>query len=913
MSIGRRILNLFRRRSLEHEIDAELAAHLDMRTEDNLADGMSAAEAWRNARVRFGSPTVTREHTLAADAALTLENLWTDVRYATRQLHRSPGFAATVVLTLALGIGANLAVFQLVYGVLLAQLPIQHPEQLYALHTVESPFDHQHFVSYPAWQRLRKASSSATPLIARSGLNEGVLQTSDKLSSRARYQLVSDNFFSVLGVFPTAGRLFVSSDGQPGQSEWPAVLRYAYARQHFGPGRAAIGAHAVINGVPIVVVGVSAERFSGVMAGFAPDLWLPLEAQATDNLGTWFDSFGPGYDIHLDQPWEKQSGIFWLWLLARAPSGKGAAAAARWTAALQPELAQIAAATKDPHTRASIQHAQVQLISASAGEGLFRERFSRPLLLLMAMTAAIFLVGCLNLANLQVARLSTRQRELAIRISLGASRWRLLRQVLIEDLILAAIGGLIALAAAQSASALLLRWASPRDWLMQVDLRPGAPLFLLGAGLLLGSLFAFSVIPAWRLMQSEFAAASGSKRLEAGSNHSHGARSWSSVMLAGQVSLSLLLVGMAVCFAESLLHLARIDAGMDRDHVLSVHLDMNDTGYSLRQPNLPALYAALVERLEALPAVRAAGVEMCELPGCGWNTAFYAFGLPQINAQAHGEEDHVGPGYFRAMGIAFLRGRDFSRADTKDTPLVAIVNHAYARNLFGDQDPVGHWIGYEPAPHDHSFLIVGEVGDALVDGLREPAPPVAYLSIDQNPAAIHSIEVSVHGLPASASADVRQALRAFDANLPVTEIVAMDTELDDGLTTQKLLARLTGVLAALTLGLASLGFYGLLSYRVARRRFEIGIRMAMGATRANVYGMILGQTLLILLAGIVPGLLLTLMMSRAAKSLLYGSADANLVAFACATMALVVIGFLAALVPARRAASLDPMETLRAQ
>jgi predicted permease len=907
-----RIRNLGRRDAVGAEIEAEVRAHFDMAVEDGVRAGTTEEEARRSARLRFGNPVVMRERALGADAAVGLEGLWRDLQYAVRQLRRSPGFAATVVLTLALGIGANLAVFQLLYSMLLAPLPVTRPSELVALHGVQSPFDGEWFVSYTAYERLRAATGQSAPVIARSGFGSGVLQMQGEQAGVARFQMVSDNYFSVLGVTPAAGRLFVASDGRVGQNEWPAVVRYGFAREHFGSGP--VGRRAVLNGVPVVIVGVAAERFLGTMVGYAPDFWLPIEAQSAGHLGTWFDSLGPGFGIHLEQSWVSQPGIFWLWTMARVPEVQRATAAAQWTRALQPDFAMMANAAANPQAKAAMLLAQVQLISAARGEGRLPQDNSLPLLLLMAMAGAIFLVGCLNLANLQMARLSMRQRELSVRMALGGSRWRLLRQVLVEDALLAAMGGALALMTGRAASVALVHWASSRDWLLDFNLRMEWPVMVLGGALLMGALCAFSVAPAWRFTRESFAAASGSKWIGAAAQQSRVARRWSSAMLAGQVSLSLILTAMAGCFGATLVHLARVDTGMDREHVLSVHVDMTNTGYATRQKDLPALYRTLMERIEGLPGVRGAAVGMCEIPGCGWNTAIHVYGRPEkSDAQLHGEEDHVGPGYFRAMGIGLVRGRDFTDGDRADTQPVAIVNEAYAKKLFGAEDPVGHWIGYEAAPNDHEFLIVGLAADAQMDGLRAPAPPMVWRPIDQDPAPIHSIEVRVTGAPEAVAAEVRAAVAGVDVQFPLREIVPLNAELDDGLATEHLLARLTGALAGLTLALAALGFYGVVSFRVARRRSEIGIRMALGATRGGVQRLILRQTAMILLMGIVPGLALTVVMTHAARSVLVGSAGTDGLAFLLAAMALACAGMVATLLPARRAAGVNPVEALRAE
>jgi predicted permease len=909
VGIFRRLIALGRRKEVEREIEAELDAHIAMRIQDNVKAGMTQEAAARNARLRFGNPTAVKERTTAMDAALTIENLGLDLRYALRQLRRSPGFAVTVIATLALGIGANLAVFQLLYGVLFAQLPIEQPGQLYSLHAVKSPFDGEWFVSYAAWQRLHQASPAQ--VIARSDPGVGVMQEKSGSSARVVFQMVSGNFFRVLGVTPYAGRLFADRDDELTQSEWPVVLRYGYAREHFGLASSLIGRHFVLNSIPMVVVGVAPERFSGVMKGSQPDLWMPIEAKATGQFGTWFDSLGPGYGIDLDRSYLNQQGVFWLWILARVPDADKTTSAAHWTAVLQPDISMMADAVKDPRASAEIRHARVQLMSAAGGEGSLGKRYSRPLTLLMAMAALIFLVGCLNLANLQLARLSSRQREIALRISLGATRWRVLRQVLVEDTLLAAMGGVLALVTGRAASGLLLHWASTRDWAIPLHLQVDFRFVLLGVAMLMVSLMAFSLLPAWWITRSGFAAASGNKRGDA-ATQSRSASRWSSTLLAGQVSLSLALVGMAGQFGQTLVHVIHTDTGMDRDHVLTVHLDMRNTGFAKAQPDLAVLYRGILERLRALSEVRGAAVEMCDLPHCGWNTAIHVFGHAETpEAQMHGEEDHVSSGYFETLGIPVLRGRDFSSADRTTTTPVAILSASYAKRLFGDQDPIGHWVGYAAAPGDHSFSIVGIVADARMDGLRAEAPPMVYMPLSQNPQPVGTIDVRVSGAPETRAAEMREALLSFKSDLPITEVVTLNTQFEDGLTTEKLLARLTEAFGGLSLALAALGFYGLLSFRMSRRTSEIGIRMALGATRSQVQRLVFRQTGMILIAGLLPGIILTEAMTHAAKSVLYDSGKSDAFAVVLAALVLIAVAIVATFFPARKAASVDPMMALR--
>jgi predicted permease len=833
------------------------------------------------------------------------------VRYALRQIRRKPGFSLTVIVTLALSIGANLAVFQLLQAVLFAPLPVPSPAQLYALHFVKSPYDGQWFYSYPAYQRLRQAAQQSTPIIAHSGVGEGVLQAGNGFSEEATLQLVSSDFFSVLGLSPASGRFFAPADDDSGQSELPVILRHDFAQTKFGSVESVIGMKAVLNRTPIVVVGVAPERFSGVVQGSAPDVWLPLVAQSSGHFGTWFDSLGPGYDVNLEAPYRKQDGIFWLWVLARIPDAEKPNAATRWTQALQPDLQRIANATKDTNERAHIVHAQMQLVSAASGEGSLGTEYLRPLLLLMGMSAMFFLVGCLNLGNLQLARLSGRQREIGVRVALGASRWRVLRELVVVDLLLLAMGGVLAIATCRVASSLLLHWASPRERLIPVDLHFGLRYFMVGIVLLLMAQMAFSILPAWQITRRSPISTLRTSVGNIGGSARRDLR-WSTLLLTGQVSLSLLLLSMAALFAQTLLNLGTLDAGLDRQHVLSVHLDLESGG--LEKQDLTSLNQRILDRIKALPFVRDAAMQMCRVPGCIWNTAIHVSGQPDLSpAQMHGEENHVSINYFHTMGIPLLRGRVFSDADRPHGQPVAILNQAFAERLFGKQDPIGHFVGYQTAPGDHAFQVIGVVGDAHVDGLRLPAPPVAYFSLEQGASPAGTIEVSAQGSPANIAADIRRSLKSVAPDLPISEIVPLNTEFNDELSTEKLLARLTAIFAGMTLALAAIGFYGLLSFQVVRRTSEIGIRIALGATRSQVVGLFLRQTAIILICGILPGILLTLLVGRSARTILYGVRETDPWALAVASCVLIAGGLLATLIPARRASALDPIQTLRAE
>lgn len=893
----------------KQDLSEELDSHLRMAIADRIANGENSTQARAAALRELGNVPLIEDATREQLGWVWLENMLYDLRQALQQLRRSPAFAATALLTLALGIGANLGVFQLLYAIVLADLPVPHPTEVVRVHAARSPFDQSWTVSSPAYERLRAATPDI-PLMATAYANDATFQLPNHSPAQVSCEPVSDNYFSGLGVVPAAGRMFVQADERIGQDEWPAVLSYEFARNTFGSAAQAVGQHILLNRKEFLVVGVAHRKFLGDVTGRAPDIWFPLALQTTGAFSIPWDSLGPGHDVSLDKPWYNQPTIFWLFLTARIAPERRAAVLAHWDQVFRSDRILMTEATADQATRTQLLRVKTTL--AALSENGMRQRFTSPLTLLMALSASIFLVGCLNLASLQLARLDARSHELGIRMALGASRHRLIRQIVLEDALIVAIGTVCAFACGRAASGTLIRWAANRNAVFTLDLQPNLPLAALGVGLMLVSLISFSVGPALLFIRSSVAQTAGSSSRIAGCDRTACKRIRSNVLLSTQVSLSLLLSTMSACFSATLVHWETVDVGMDREHVLTVRPDFHQPKYTDHPELLPALYSQIQERLQALPGVRRAAVEMCGGIHCGWITALYVKGSSNLtDGQVHGQEDLVGLGFFSTLGIPFLRGRDFSSSDTKGGQPVAIANRAYARQLFGDADPIGHLVGYGPAPADHKFMIIGEVADARVNGAQREEPPVVYMNINQNPAPVNSIRVRAVGDPRALSESVRRALSDIDPTLTVDEILPLSAELNGDLGTETLLARLAGIYTGLTLLLVSIGFYGVMSSRTRRRKKEFGIRLALGATRGHVQALILSQTGLILLAGVLPGAVISILALRTASHLLYGSVNANALAIIVASVVLALVGTVATLVPARRAAFADPLETLR--
>ena len=607
----------------KQQLSEELEAHLQMAAADRIANGENPQNARAAAMRELGNVPLIRDLTWEQWAWSWLENLLHDFRYALRQLRRAPAFTATALLTLALGIGANLGVFQLLYAVVLAELPLPRPAEVVRVHAARSPFDQSWTISYPAYQRLRQATPDI-PLIATTFAQDAKFQLPHRSPIQVACEPVSDNYFSGLGVTPSAGRLFVQADERLGQDQWPAVLRYDFARNTFGSAAQAVGQHILLNNKQFFVIGVAQRKYLGDVTGSAPDVWFPLALQSTGAFAIPWDSLGPGHDVSLDKPWYNQPTIFWLFLTARIKPESRGPVLAHWDQVFRSDRELMTEATADQATKTEL--LRVKTTTSPLSDNGMRKRFASPLTLLMALSASIFLVGCLNLANLQLARLDARSHEFGIRMALGASRHRLLRQIVLGDALLVGVGSVCALACGRAASSVLIRWVSNRNALFTLDLHPHLPLAVLGVGLMLASLTSFSVIPAMLFLKSSLAQTAGSRARVAGGAETARQRLRSNVLLSTQVSLSLLLSTMSACFAATLVHWETVDVGMDREHVLTLRPEFHQPRYTDHPELLPVLYRRIQDRLDSLPGVRSAAVEMCGSIHCGWITARFVRG-----------------------------------------------------------------------------------------------------------------------------------------------------------------------------------------------------------------------------------------------------------------------------------------------
>ncbi len=920
-----RLGRLFRRpwrgeADLAAELDEELSFHLEMRTEELVAEGVAPREARERAERELGGLGRTRSALLASDRRIErrrrlgdgVRELAGDLRLAARGLAKSPGFTLAVVLSLALGIGANTAVFSLIDALLLKSLPVAEPGRLVALGDTSRVYSlsqgslRSDLASVPMYERLRDQNRVFTGLFAsgRTGrLRLG--ETSSGAGEWVRGRLVSGNYFAVLGVSAFLGRTFTGADerGGPGSAPY-VVLSHEYWQRHFGSDPGIVGKALVLNGYPLTVVGVGPPGFFGEIVGRPSDLWIPLVMQP---------SVEPGRD-HLAR-WDTS----WLLLMGRLRPGVTFEAA---RTSIEGLFHRIVASRADGAIPAELlgddpQSLELEVSPGAAGFSYWRRRFSRPLATLMAIVALVLLIACANVATLLLERATGRRRELGVRLALGAGRGRLVRQLLAEGLLLAGLGGAVgALVAVWTGAGLLSLIGLPSSSGLGVDL----DLRVLGftAAAALGTGLLFSLGPALRATRVELAPA-----LEAGTRGSVGeasgggasARAWplGKILVVAQLALSLLLVTGAGLFLRTLVNLGHLDLGFRRQGLVMLEIDPITAGY--QGERLDALLGELHERLGALPGV--AGVALSEnglFSGTESSTSIALAGRPPLPpADAEARYDRVGPSYFDVVGIPIVRGRALGPQDRAGAPPAAVVNEAMARAFFPGEDPLGRRFS-DTDEADVVYEIVGVSRDVRDHDVRGAVPPRFYTPYLQSDSPISAFNFELRtATPEALVEPIRKTLQEVDPGIVVETVGSLEENVAGNLSDERLIARLSTVFGALALLLAAVGLYGVISYATARRTGEIGVRMALGADGRQILWMVLRETLLLALAGAALGLPAVLACSRLVASRLYGLSAHDLPTILAAAAILVVVALAAGALPAARATRIHPTEALRSE
>jgi putative ABC transport system permease protein len=821
----------------------------------------------------------------------SLERLWQDVRYALRGMRRSPGFTAVAVLSLALGIGANTAIFSLINTLMLRLLPVQQPQQLVEFlnqYPGEPPGNFFSWQSYEYFRDRNHVFSGITGVypsrlnVRGEGLDPEIVVCESAIG----------NFFQMLGLKPAIGRLFGPGDDRIGDpSSAIAVVSWSYWKSRFNLDPAILGKKIIVEDVPVTVVGVTPREFDGLQVGFQPDVWLPSAAESI---------------IHSASRTGLGAQHLALQLIARLrPRVSIEQARAEMAVLFRWTLEERAAASKDPVMR------QLKFAVEPAGAGLstsLRNQFAKPLLALMAVVGLLLLIACINLANMLLARGAARRHEMAVRVALGAGRFRLMRQVLTESLLLSAAGGLLGIFLAYSGAGALVRIMTSGRLIgppINIQVQPDTQVLLFTCGVALLTGLLFGLAPAWNACASGPASAlrdtgrAGETRLR---------RLFGKSLVVAQVALSVGLLSAAGLFIRHLSNLEHVDLGFHRDHVLLLTLDPARSGYSPAQ--LSRAYQELLGRLETIPGVRSATISgPGPLSGAGASRFVAVEGHPERpEDRRYISVDWVAPKYFETLGTPLSTGRDFSFED-RDRPRVAIINHSMARYYFGGGNPIGKYVTFdgEAGPYE----IVGVSDDAKYYEIREAAPRTIYLNTFQfpRPGSAFALRTSID--PEAVVPAARRTVRELLNATPLVRVTTLADQVDATIVPERFVATLSAIFGALGSMLVAIGIYGLLAYMVARRINEIGIRMALGATRGGVCRMVLGEALGMCCVGLLIGVMVAYWGNRLSATLIEDLPVKSAFPIALASVTMIAIALFAAYVPARRAARVDPMEALR--
>ncbi len=906
--LWRRIEWLLHRPRFERELDEELRHHLTLKAEQQ-----GSREA---AQRQFGNIALIKEDARAMWTFNFWEQIAKDIRYGLRGMARNRFFSGMAVLSLSLGIGANTAIYSIMDAVMIRSLPVQHPDELTIVNWHAKPdpavihssngsdYDEPGgFITspnfpWPAYERLRDHNSVFSSLFAYQGVGRLNLVIRDQ-ASLGEVELVSGNFFSGLGIVPAAGRL-ISEDDNRATDPQVAVLSYRYWQDRFASDQSAVGKIIKINNVPFTIIGVSAPEFFGVSAGSAPVLFVPMANRPA--LARSFENEHATMFI--------DSHFYWVEMMGRLRPGVTIAQA---EAELSGRFHQFALASAENEKERTNLPA-LWLEQGASGVDSLRRRYSKPLYVLMAMVVLILAIACANIANLLLSRATARRREMAVRLSLGASRARVLRQLLTESVLLSLPGALLGLGVAALGLRFLI-WllANGReDFVLRAQLDWRVLAFTLLVALATGLLFGLA--PALEATRVDIAPGLKEVRIS-GPRSSFRRLGLSQMLVISQIALSVLLVLGAAVFVRTLSNLHSVALGFNQENLLVFSLDASKAGY--KDSNLKLLYADLEARFRVLPGVRAATAVSMPMVS-GW-TSSTDIGVPGIPKPAVGRGPktsyaQVGPTFFETMQIPIVLGRALGPRDADGAPLAAVVNQVFASKYFPNQDPVGkHFtLGSKPGS---DMTIVGVSRTARYNSLKRDIPPVAYISYLQkhlkHPSGEMYYDLRTSGDPLAMAGVIRKVVHDAAPNVPVAEITTQARRIDNTISQERAFADLCTVFAGLALVIASVGLYGTMAYAVSRRTNEIGIRVALGAERRRIVWMVLREVFALSGAGLVIGLLCAWASASAIKAFLFGVKPADPTALVASAAVLAASTLLAGYGPAWRASRIDPMSALR--
>jgi putative ABC transport system permease protein len=889
----------FRRHRRDDEAAREIASYIAIETDDNIARGMSPQAAHDAAVRKFGNATKVREEIYWMNTVRPIDTLWQDLKYAARLLKRDKGFAIAAILSLALGIGANTAIFQLLDTVRLRTLPVEDPQQLVVVH-------------FPRGSKLSGRFSSRQPFMTSAQVDELRKQPLDDVFSgmfawsssqlntatggevrNAEVLWLDGGAFDVLGVQPALGRLIAEPDDRAGCGSPPAVLSYAYWQRAFGGSASAIGHTVRLDGRQFDIVGVTARDFFGVEVGRRFDVAIPLCADAL---------------LPSSQGRMQSRGNFWLAVVARLQSGRTVQNATDRLIAVSPAV--MAATIPDGYTTEGQQNYKDNKLNArAAGSGLsdLREEFAQPLFVLLAATGLVLLIACANLANLLLARATARQREIAIRLAIGASRRRIVGQLLIESVLLAVIGTALGIVVAGALTDVLIAQLAGGSGALFLDLSWNMSVFAFTAGVAAAACLLFGLAPA--LQATSLAPVTALKAGGRGISEARGRFGLRKALVVAQVALSLVLLIGALLFGRTLYNVLTIDAGFDQQ---VIEVELSHPALQPQDPvQLQIVREDLRERIAAAPGIAdAVLVNNAPLTGRWRNEYVFAEGKAE---KAIANFSTVGPNYFAALSVPILKGRAFSDGDTLTAAPVAVVSETFARRFFADRDPIGSRIWIEPGAGTPitKIEVVGISRDTKYGDIRDEFDAVVHLPMAQNTdSRIVRMFVKPRGRVDGVMASITREVGRVNPEISV-EMRAIGQVVRDGLVRERLMAALSAAFGLLAALLAAVGIYGVMSYTVTRRSNEIGIRLAMGASRGGVVRSVVLEAVWLVGAGLAIGTVMGLGAARAASALLFGLKPGDPTTMVSAIAVLAAIGLVASYLPARRASRVDPMNVLR--
>jgi putative ABC transport system permease protein len=893
------IRRFFRRRHWDEERARELDAYLAQEIDDNLARGMTPDQARMAAHRKLGNATRIREEIYTMNSLGFLETLWQDVRYGARLLGRNPTFAAVAILTLALGTGANTAIFQLVDALRLRTLPVERPRELAEVRLVKAlkgrtgRFNGRWpMLTYPLYLEIRERQQVFTDIVAFGATTLDLSQGGEQRPAQALW--VSGNFFPVLGVRPAAGRLIAPSDDVKGCRPG-VVLGYPFWRREYGGNPAVVGQSMLLDGHRFDIVGVSSAEFVGVDVGRAFDVALPVCAEPI---------------IRGENSGLERSDVWFLAGLGRLKIGVTADQASAHLAGLSKG---ILAATVSPRYSAANAKDYLEMelgaLDAATGVSGLRRTYGDSLNILLGVTGVVLLIACANLANLMLARATAREREVAVRLAIGASRRRIVRQMLSESLLIAAIGAGAGVLVAQWFSRSLIAFLSTDNSPLAVDLSLDWRVFGFTAGVAAAACLLFGLTPAIKATAvSPGASMKAGSRGTTDSRERFGVRR---VLVVAQVALSLVLVVGALLFTRSLRNLTTLDPGFRQEGVMTAALDKRKAG--IANDAQGATNRRILDRVRAIPGVTAAS-EAFTTPVGGnfWNNRIVVGGAAQPD---YVNFNSVGAGYFQTLGIRLAGGRHIDARDTPQSPKVAVVSESFVTKYFPGRDPIGQSFQIEGDEGQTRplYQIVGITKDTKYGDLREPFGPLVHLAANQDaePGPFLQIAIRSETSLASLSPAVTRAIAEVNPAIAV-QYQTVRAQVEQSLLRERLMATLSGFFGGLAVLIATIGLYGVMSYMVMRRRVEIGVRMALGADAGTVVRMIVREAGMLLVAGLAIGAWLALYAAgKTPAAFLYGLEPSDPPTLALAVVSLAAVTLLAGWLPARRASRLAPTAALR--